>query len=131
MTQEISTVRLYVLRVGYFMNLVLLGLDVWPAIIGHAGSWDPMKGIAYSFWAALSAVSALGLRYPVKMVPLLILQLVYKCIWLVAVALPQWAAVGSTGLAQAMMIGVAVDLVVIPWPHVLTRFLREPGDRWR
>ena len=124
MPHEVSTIRLYVLRAGYFLNFALLGLDVWPDIIRHAASWDPVEGVAYSFWGALSAVSVLGLRYPLRMLPVLILQLAYKGIWLVAVALPQWATVGSTGLAHAMMVGVVLDLVIIPWPYVLARFVR-------
>lgn len=131
MPEEISVFRLYLMRLLYLLNFVLLGLDVWPAIMNHAGAWDPVKGVAFSFWAALSALSGLGLRYPLKMLPLLLLQLLYKAIWLIAVGLPQWSAVRSTDLAKAMMIGVVLDLIAIPWPYVLANYVRKPGDRWR
>jgi hypothetical protein len=62
MFEEVSTFRLYLMRLLYLLNFVLLGLDVWPGIINHAGAWDPVKGVAFSFWAALSARSGLGLR---------------------------------------------------------------------
>jgi hypothetical protein len=74
MSGEASIFRLYLLRLFVLLNFVLLRLDVWPAIINHKGAWDPMRGVALSFWASLSALSGLGLRYPVKMVPLLLLQ---------------------------------------------------------
>lgn len=131
MSGEVSTLRLYVMRLLYFLNFAFLGLNVWPEIINHAGAWDPVKGVAFSFWAALSALSALGLRYPLKMLPLLLLQLVYKSIWLIAVALPQWSAVRSLELTQSMLIGAVVDLIVIPWPYVLANYVRMRGDRWR
>ena len=131
MPEETSTLRLYLMRCAYLLNFVLLGFDVWPEIINHEGAWDPVKGVAFSFWAALSALSGLGLRYPLKMLPLLLLQLFYKCVWLIAVALPMWSAVRSMGLARAMVIGVVVDLVVIPWPYVLANYVRMGGDRWR
>jgi len=73
MSKEVSTLRLYVMRVVYLLNFALLGSDVWPAIFRHQGAWDPLKGVAFAFWAALSALSVLGIRYPLKMVPLLLL----------------------------------------------------------
>jgi len=131
MSKELSTLRLYLMRLVYLLNFVLLGADVWPAILRHQGAWDPVKGVAFSFWAALSALSVLGLRYPLKMLPLLLLQLFYKLVWLTAVALPMWSTLRSTDLTHAMVIGVVVDLIGIPWPYVLTDYVRERGDRWR
>ena len=55
MPERTSLLRLYLLRVLYLLNFTLLGLDIWPAIITEGGTWDPMKGIAFSFWGALSA----------------------------------------------------------------------------
>ena len=96
MSEGVSILRLYLMRTLYLLNFVLLGLDVWPGIINHVGAWDPVKGVAFSFWAALSVLSGLGLRYPLKMLPLLLLQFVYKSIWLVAVGLSLWSADQST-----------------------------------
>ena len=131
MSKEVSTFRLYLMRFVYLLNFVLLGSDVWPAIFRHQGVWDPTKGVAFSFWAALSVLSGLGLRYPLKMVPLLLLQMFYKAVWLLAVGLPMWSAVRATDLAHAMVIGIVVDLIAIPWPYVVASFVSEPGDRWR
>lgn len=131
MPTEVSTLRLHLMRVLFLLNFVLLGLDVWPALINHAGPWDPVKGVAFSFWGALSALSGLGLRYPLKMVPLLLMQLLYKIIWLLAVALPMWSTVRSTDLAKAMTVGIVFDLIAIPWAYVLAHYVKEPGDRWR
>ena len=119
------------MRLLYLLNFVLLGFDVWPAIISHKGTWDPLHGVAFSFWAALSALSGLGLRYPLRMLPLLLLQLFYKAVWLLAVALPMWSVVRSTDLTRAMLIGVVLDLVCIPWPYVLANYVKGRGDRWR
>ena len=131
MSEETSTFRLYLMRLLYLLNCVMLGLQVWPAIINHVGAWDPVKGVAFSFWAALSALSALGLRYPLKMLPLLLLQLLYKAIWVIAVALPLWSAFRSIELTKVMALGAVVDLIVIPWPYVLATYVKKGGDRWR
>jgi hypothetical protein len=130
-SEETSMFRLYLMRLLYALNFVMLGLSVWPEIINHAGAWDPVKGVAFSFWAALSVLSGLGLRYPLKMLPLLLLQLLYKSIWVIAVALPLWSAFRSIELTKIMAMGAVVDLIVIPWPYVIDNYVKKPGDRWR
>lgn len=131
MSEETSTFRLYLMRLAYLGNFVALGLSVWPEMISHTGAWDPVKGAAFSFWAALSVLSGLGIRYPLRMLPLLLLQLLYKSIWLVAVYLPLRSAGQSTGLTKVMALGVVMDLIVIPWPYVLVNYVKQRGDRWR
>jgi hypothetical protein len=128
---DVSTFRLYLLRVLYLLNFVLLGASTWPGIINHVGAWDPVKGVAFSFWAALSVLSGLGLRYPVKMLPLLLLQLFYKSIWVVAVALPLWSSFRSLELTSVMTKGALVDFFIIPWPYVFANYVTKPGDRWK
>ena len=135
MSEEVSKFRLYVLRTLYLLILVALGSDVWPTVIHPQKLLAPLPGVAFSFWAALSAMGALGIRYPLKMLPVLILQLFYKSIWLLAVALPLWSA-GQFDSAAAEMTkvfvgGVVVDLLAIPWPYVLANYVKKPGDRWR
>lgn len=131
MADVVSTVRLYLLRAVYLLNFVGLGVAVWPAILGHDGPWDPLHGVAFSFWAALSALMGLGIRYPLKMLPVLFIQLLYKSIWLLAVKLPMWSSGQPLGLTEQMVMGVIVDLIVIPWPYVVSTYVRSPGDRWR
>lgn len=131
MSTEPSLLRLYVMRSVYLLNFVVLGMDVWPSLVRHDGVWEPMRGVAFSFWAALATISALGLRAPLRCVPILLFQCLYKVIWLVAVAMPNWSTVGSTVLATAMSVGLVVDLVAIPWPYVVRTFVTAPGDRWK
>ena len=130
MSGDVSTTRLYLMRALYLLNVVMHGLDVWPTIVHNAGAWDPVRGAAYSFWATLSLLSLLGLRYPLQMLPLLLTQFSYKIIWLMAIALPQWAELKSADITQAMLIGVVLDLIVIPWPYVLAHYAGKRGDRW-
>ena len=49
MSEQVSIFRLYLMRLLYLLNFVMLGLSVWPEIINHAGAWDPVKGVAFSF----------------------------------------------------------------------------------
>lgn len=128
---QVSVFRLNLMRVLYLLNFLLLGLDVWPTLIGQGAGMDPVRGVAFSFWCALSLLCGLGLRYPMAMLPLLLLQFLYKIIWLVAVALPQWPQFQSAELTRVMLAGVVLDVIVIPWPHVIRSYVLVRGERWR
>jgi len=128
MSEEVSTFRLYLLRIAYLVTFVLVGVNAWPALINHAEPWGPMSGVAWSLYAAMSTLAALGLRYPLRMMPLLFHQLLYKILWLVAVAIPTWPAlrVGALQMGAA----VVMDLIVIPWPYAFEHYVKAGGDRW-
>jgi hypothetical protein len=127
----VSLARLYVLRAMYALNLVFLGSDVWPGILSSDKVWDPTPGVAISFWAALSALSCLGLRYPLAMLPLLFLQLCYKAVWLFAVARPLHFAGSAKEMTTVFIAGLVLDVIVIPWPYVWSHYVKARGDRWR
>jgi hypothetical protein len=130
MSEEVSTFRLYLLRALYLVIFLGLGFLVWPKILNPGKVWDPLPGVAYSFWAAFSVLAALGLRYPLKMLPLLFLQLFYKCVWLLAVALPLASAGRPSTLTGGFVVFVVLDLLVIPWRYVLATYVTTRGDRW-
>lgn len=131
MINPVSTLRLYVMRALYLLNFALLGSDVWPRLLMQQEAWDPVHGAAFSFWGALSLLSALGLRYPLQMLPLLLLQFVYKLIWLTAVGPSLWAAGKATGMTEAFAVGIVLDLIAIPWAFVLANYVKKSGDRWK
>ena len=66
-----------------------------------------------------------------SMLRLYVMRVVYLMNFvLLAVALPSWSSVRSTDLAGAMVIGVVLDLIAIPWPYVWRPFITGSGDRW-
>jgi len=131
----ISTLRLYLLRLVFAGTFLLVGAGAWKAILTHDGPWDPLHGVAFSFWAAYSALMVLGVRHPLKMVPLLLLQLFYKLVWLIAVAYPFWSSRQLAGspagrMATIFLFALVVDLVVVPWPYALRNyFLKGSVDQ--
>jgi len=132
---EVSSARLLVMRAAYLLMFVGLAFMAWPAILEPGRALTPMHGVVFSFWAALSALMGLGIRYPLQMLPILMLQLLYKLIWLFAVALPLLSSgpmdVTQAEFTRAMLMGIAADLVAIPWGYVLANYLKKPADSWR
>jgi len=106
---------------------------IWPLMFNHK-PWDVMHGVAMSLLAALSALMALGIRYPVKMLPLLLFELLWKTIWVVAIGLPLWRAnqldAETMETFKACVMGVVLCPLVIPWGYVLRNYVMKPGDRW-
>ncbi len=131
---EVSTLRLYLLRAAYLLISVGLAFTIWPQIILHGTKWPLWYGVGCSLLAAVSVLAVLGIRYPLKMLPVLFFELIWKAIWLIAVGLPMWSAnqIDATTLetAQNCLMGVVL-LFLIPWPYVLANYEKKPGDRWR
>jgi hypothetical protein len=129
---EVSTFRLYLMRAAYLLLVVGLGITIWPQVIHHTLA---MRGSTTSLLAAVSVLAALGLRYPLQMLPLLLFELVWKSIWLIAVALPLWSAhqldADTLESVQACLMGIVIFPIVIPWPYVLANYVKKPGDRWK
>jgi len=69
------------------------------------------------------------------MLPVLVLQFLYKVIWILAVALPfrrhGLSSGPVSGLEFAMYSGALIDVLVIPWPYVIASYIVRPGDPWR
>ena len=131
---DISTFRLYLLRAAYLLISVGLAFTIWPQIILHGTKWPLWYGVGCSLLAAVSVLAVLGIRYPLKMLPVLFFELIWKAIWLIAVALPMWSAnqidAATLETAQNCLTGVIL-LFLIPWSYVSANYLKKPGDRWK
>ncbi len=130
---EVSLLRLYVLRAIYLLIAAAEGLQIWPLMIHHIHPWPLMHGVAMSMLAALTAVAVLGLRYPLQMLPLLLFEIAWKVIWLIAIAVPLGLAHridADTMETVVACLMVAVVIVVIPWRYVFENYVKKPGDRW-
>jgi len=131
MDETVSIARLSVLRGLYLLNFLLVGSGVCLEFIHRQKPWDQITGAAFGFWGALSLLSLLGIRYPISMIPILLLQLCYKALWFPLAYFPLRAAGRSSDLWPGFIVAIALDLIVIPWPYVLANYLKKPGDRWK
>jgi hypothetical protein len=131
---EVSTFRLYLLRATYLLIAVGLGVTIWPGILNPPKDPGHMASVVRSVLGAVSLLALLGIRYPLKMLPLLFFELVWKTIWVVAFGLPLWASdrldPNTRESLQACLMGVVLVPLVTPWRYVWTHYLKLPGDRW-
>ena len=88
----------------------------------------------FALLAGLGAAAALGLRYPLQMLPLLLFELIWKAIYLIAFAMPLWSAHHINAAAAEdikAVLMVVIFLPLIPWRYVFTHYVLKRGDRWR
>lgn len=130
----VSLFRLYTLRLCYLILAAGLGVFVWPDVLHHTTQTAIAHGIEIGLLAGIGLTAALGLRYPVQMIPLLLFELTWKAIYLLAFALPVWRAHQVTAamagdIKSVLMVVILVPL--IPWGYVWRQYAMQRGERWR
>ena len=131
---EISTLRLYLLRAGYLLVAVGLALMIWPGILSHGPDVPHMNTVVRSLLGAVGLLSFVGIRYPLKMLPILIFEFVWKTIWIISFGLPLWRQGMLTGdYADTMFdcLTMVILIPLMPWDYIWKTYIRAPGDPWR
>jgi len=89
---------------------------------------------AVSGWTSEGGFSNLGIRYPLRMLPLLLFEITWKLIWALAVWLP---ALLNHSLARdvadnaiGILPGPVVVAILLPWGYLWKQYVVAPGDRW-
>ena len=130
---EVSPIRLWAMRAMYLFMAAGIGLVIWPMILSHGSTLPRMTGVAWALIGTIGLLALLGLRYPLQMLPLLLVELTWKAIWLVAFALPRWL---DGTLAEGMRTTIfetsfgAVLILVIPWRYLWANYVVKPSDPW-
>jgi hypothetical protein len=111
-----------------------LAVYIWPVVLHHTNELAAAEGVRFALLAGLGATAALGLRYPVQMLPLLIFELTWKAIYLIAFALPLWSAHQISAAVKEdvkAVLMVVIFIPLIPWRYVFAHYVLKHGDRWR
>ena len=126
--------RLNLMRIGYAVMGVGLAVVKWPVVVGYDPAMPLYEGIVAVILTAMSLLAFLGLRYPVRLLPILLFESLWKLIWLSVVALPGVVAGDVDAAMRAVIINCSVVVIVfavIPWRFVWQRYVTAQGDRWR
>lgn len=130
---ELSARQLNVMRIGYLVMGAGLAIKKWPMLIDRQGHWPLYEGVTTYMLVAMGLLALLGLRYPVKMLPILLFESAWKLAWLTAVALPLWIdnrLAPATSEQVGAILWVVVVLAVIPWRYTWREYIRTSGDTW-
>ena len=129
---ELTLLRLYLLRAIYFLIAFGEGSAIFPALFAHEPT---ARGVIPALLSGLCLMCILGLKYPRRMLPLLLFEMAWKYIWFFAFGLPQYLS-GQLPPTfgddfMPITVGVVIMPFVVPWGHVWRHYVIEAGDRWR
>jgi hypothetical protein len=133
LASQVPLWQLNLLRVGYLVMGGGLAVFKWPLLFDH----EPRglaEGTVECMLVAMSVLALLGLRYPLRMLPILLFEVAWKLTWLGVVALPLWsdgALAGATRVQAGTVLWVVIVIAVIPWRLVLAQYVTAPGEPWR
>ncbi len=132
---EVSLFRLYLLRAMYLFIVVGIAAMIWPLLLREPSAAEHFRGVTWCLLSTVAVLSLIGIRYPLKMLPVLFFELIWKVMWVLLIALPLRSAGPLQGdFADTWfntMMGAVLLPFIIPWGYVVRHYLRAPGDRWR
>lgn len=121
-------INIYLLRMLYLLMVFVLGSNVWNHILTHDGSWNSDEAVAWSVFAGFSLLAAIGIIRPLTMLPLVLLEIVYKVLWLVLVAYPLWSTDRLSGSVAEertyAFLWVVLPIIAMPWKYAFEHYVR-------
>src|ERR1700726_499850 len=125
--EGVRPINIYLLRLLYILMFFVLGKETWTHIFTHQGPWDPTNAVAWCVWTAFATLAGLGIIRPLKMLPILLLEIFYKVLWLIIVAYPLWsksklADSPAEGMTSAFL-WVLLPIVAVPWGYVFANYV--------
>jgi hypothetical protein len=128
--EGVRRINIYLLRLVFILMFFVLGRDTWTHIFAHQGTWEPGNAMVWCVWTAFATLAGLGIFRPLKMLPILLLEIFYKVLWLILVAYPLWSAgtlAGSSaeGTTSAFL-WVILPIVAVPWVYVIENYIYKP-----
>ena len=131
---DLPTWRLNLMRIGYAVMGVGLASVKWPIVIGYDRDFPLYEGVVAVLLTAMSLLAFLGLRYPVRLLPILLFETLWKVIWLSVVALPAVLAGDVDPAMSKIIVSFAPEVIIVavtPWRYVWQRYVTARGDPWR
>ncbi len=90
-----------------------------------------MDTVVGTMLGAVSLLALLGIRYPIRMLPLLFFELVWKSMWVLMWALDDHLTPDQQETLIACLMGIVLVPLVMPWTYAIDHYVKTPGDPWR
>lgn len=125
--EGVRPINIYLLRILFVLVFVFVGMDSWSAIVRHEGPWEPVRAAAVCMWAVFALLCGVGIFHPLRMLPLVAFEILYKLVWLAIVAYPLWARNQLAGSPAAGMTNVFLwvwlPIIAMPWGYFFRRYV--------
>jgi hypothetical protein len=119
--EGVPAINIFLLRLLFTLMFFFLTFESWTHILKHSGPWNNTNAAAWCMWGSYSVISFIGMIRPLKMLPIVLFEIIYKVTWLLIVAYPLWMKnelIGSSdeGMAR-VFIWVILPIVAMPWRY--------------
>lgn len=119
----------------FFAGLVFV-IGKWQlmSILQGPFEWTSWRGVGHSLLLALAILSFGGMFRPLAFLPVMLFEIVWKAVWLTAVALPLWMVgepIPGIVSVKGSIIGVGLIIICVPWKYVWWRYFSHPIEPWR
>jgi hypothetical protein len=128
-TRELSPLRLHAMRGGYLFMALGLAFVKWP-LLPEAHTMPLYEGVTLSLLTAMSLLAFVGVWRPVRMLPMLVLEVLWKVLWLSVVAVPRAVAGELDSAFVDVVVNCSLGVVivaVVPWGYVWRTYVRPNG----
>jgi len=111
--------------VGSLGLAILIGRQPALTYFGFPTEELIFAGYTPSVMVAYAIMGIMGMRFPVKFAPVLLMQATGKIVWFLAIIIPQLAT-GSLPTFALMLIATFIpliigDLIAVPWKHIFAK----------
>ena len=124
--EGVPNINIYLLRLLYVLMFFVLGRITWTHVLTHEGPWNPTNAVAWCVWTAFATLAGIGIIRPVKMLPIVLLEIFYKVEWLILVAYPLWSKGMLAGSPAeeitSQFLWVILPIVAVPWGYVFANY---------
>ena len=136
MTTETAKIKVHPnwLRFMFGVNIFVTGglalailIGGQPALTSFGFPTEEMMLAGYvpSVMLAYALMGIIGLRYPVKFAPVLLMQATGKIIWFLAIIIPQLATgplpTFALMLSATFILLIIGDLIAVPWKYLFSK----------
>ena len=123
----VPKINIYLLRLLFSLMFLFVTYDSWSHIFSHHGPWDNANAAAWCMWGSYSVISIIGVIRPLKMLPIVLFEIIYKVAWLAIVAYPLWiknelAGSPAEGMTR-VFVWVIFPIVAMPWKYFLRTYV--------
>ena len=119
--EGVPAINIYLLRLLFTLMFLFLTYESWTHILNHTGPWDNANAPAWCMWGSYSVISFIGILRPLRMLPIVLFEIVYKTAWLFVVAYPLWMKnelIGSPAEGMTrVFVWVVFPMVAMPWRY--------------
>ena len=132
---DVTLFRLYLLRAVYAFMAMGLFATIWPGILFPARLTASEDSVINALLGALALLFLAGIRYPLKLLPVLFFELLWKLIWVLGTALPLYLRDGldqyATETLFACLLGIVLVPIAMPWRYFWQQYATASSERWR